>query len=220
MASKLLKVVFDTFVWARDGPALAILTTPIFYIERHSMNEEDIHNQVDRHREEFTSMEIGYHASLQLFLSGTVVFVHSLLQTPGAIASFYNHRFFKDRTYALKKEDILRHYFLCVMNAKSGAKYERACNYAVSLKHLLTEDFLDEHEVVTVIENAGGIEDLYRDQVARKQIAKIGFSKLEIEGDEETLSHLFEQKVGSKAPILLERVEDGAGCWKRYRLVS
>ncbi len=165
-------------------------------------------------------MEEGYHASLQTFLAGTAVYVHNLIQTPGAIGDLYEHKFFRSRAYALKEDDVLRHYFLCVMNAKSGANYERACNYAVSLKHLLTEEFLEESEVVTVIENAGGIEELYRDQVARKQIAKIGFSKLEIEGDEDAFGQLFERDVGAKAPILLERVEDGVGGWKRFRLVS
>ncbi len=185
------------------------------------MNEEDILDQVDRHRQEFLSMENGHHTATRAFLARTVTFVHKIRQQPDAITAFFKHQYFEGRVYALKKDELLRYYFLCTMNAKQGTgKYERACNYAVSLSYLLEEEFLNEKEVVGAIDEAGGMEDLYRDQVARKKIAKIGFSKLEIEGGADVLDHLFGHHVGSRAPIVLERVEDGLGGWKRFRLVS
>ncbi len=182
------------------------------------MERDKIISQLDEYRSAFHQLQTGHNEAVSIFLSSTIIFVHSLSSAEREL--IHTHPYFERRTYTPSKNKILFHFFLCIMNAECDAVYKQASSYARALIHLYERDHLDEETVQDELNQHGGVEDLRRHVNATEKNAKAGLGVLHIEGEEHLVESLLDIDKGRELSIKVKRVDDGVAGWKRFVLSS
>ena len=167
-------------------------------------------------RDRLNKVEGGFNKQKYEALADAYNYAQYIAEDEDAFQELAEDEFFADRRKTLKQEDALRLAMVFLLEADAGPLYERACNYTRALQPFF-RDKIEAEEIPDLIEDAGGIERLYRDVIEREKRESRG---LQIEATNAELDEVLETEAGCETTITIKRLEDGKGGWVRFGISS
>jgi hypothetical protein len=157
----------------------------------------------------------GHQTELRKFIAAAYAIARALHQDKTAWGDFLASRFWDNRKKKPKSKDRsnpLLHVMAWVFRATDRTKYQRASKYAIALKELW-EQKVPADQVATRISNAGGIENLYKQNKATKIPRELTRRRLlkfccKLDAFAEKISQLEE---GEEAIILIRGLVENKG---------